>query len=104
MVKKETDNKDKKVDPKNKGAKPNTNNKPKKETKKNEIKKINYNNIVASCACGAKFETGSTLDKIRVDICSNCHPFYTGENKILDTEGRVEKFKKRSQYQKKAKA
>lgn len=56
-----------------------------------------YNKITATCACGGSFETGSTLPEIRVDICSNCHPLFTGQQKILDTEGRVERFKKRYQ-------
>ena len=45
------------------------------------------------CACGNAFEVGSTKEKIEVEICSACHPFYTGEEKVLDTAGRVEKFK-----------
>ena len=49
----------------------------------------------AKCACGAKFKVGSTLEKIEVEICSACHPFYTGNEKIVDTAGRVEKFKAR---------
>ena len=61
-----------------------------------ESSDIKYYKITATCAaCGAEFETGSTLDKIRVDVCSQCHPFFTGESRILDTEGRVEKFKKK---------
>ena len=47
------------------------------------------------CVCGNKFTTGSTLKEIKVDICSECHPFYTGKQKLVDTEGRVEKFKKK---------
>ncbi len=54
-----------------------------------------HDSIVVTCACGAEFKTGSTLEQVRVDICANCHPFFTGENKIVDTEGRVEKFKKK---------
>jgi large subunit ribosomal protein L31 len=73
------------------------------ETKKKETKKttpanksgVNYYKLNATCACGASFEMGSTLDKIRVDICSNCHPFFTGEQRIVDAEGRVDKFKKK---------
>jgi len=49
----------------------------------------------AICACGAIFEVGSTLDEINVEICSACHPFYTGNEKIMDTAGRVERFNKR---------
>ena len=56
---------------------------------------IPYFESKISCVCGAEFEAGSTQETIRVDICSNCHPFFTGENRILDSEGRVEKFKKK---------
>lgn len=48
-----------------------------------------------SCACGAEFETISTKEKIKVELCSNCHPFYTGEQKLVDSAGRVEKFNRR---------
>ncbi len=48
------------------------------------------------CACGNKFKTGSTKEKIVVEICSNCHPFYTGNEKSLDAAGRVDKFKTRA--------
>ena len=54
-----------------------------------------------SCACGAKFTVGSTMPKIDVEICSQCHPFFTGEEKLLDTGGRVERFKKRQAATKK---
>jgi len=54
-----------------------------------------YKEVEAACACGVKFMTRSTSDKLHVDICSECHPFYTGTQKIMDTEGRVEKFKKK---------
>jgi large subunit ribosomal protein L31 len=47
------------------------------------------------CACGNTFTTGATKEEIRVEICSHCHPFYTGEEKLIDTAGRVEKFKTR---------
>jgi len=49
----------------------------------------------ATCACGAVFEVGSTMDEIKNEICSQCHPFYTGNEKIMDTAGRVERFNKR---------
>lgn len=49
----------------------------------------------AKCACGAVFVVGSTMPEIAVEICSQCHPFYTGNEKVLDTAGRVEKFKQR---------
>ena len=48
------------------------------------------------CACGNTFTTGSTKSEIRVEICAKCHPFYTGEEKLIDTAGRVEKFRTRS--------
>jgi len=48
-----------------------------------------------TCACGETWTTGSTKEEIRVDICSNCHPFYTGEQRIVDTEGQVDRFYKR---------
>lgn len=51
-----------------------------------------YEKATVSCACGSQFETRSTVGDIRVEICSACHPFYTGKQKIMDTEGRVEKF------------
>ena len=54
-----------------------------------------YKKTVIKCVCGNEIETGSVLDNITVEICSNCHPFYTGQQKILDSEGRVERFKKR---------
>ncbi|MBI5306366.1 50S ribosomal protein L31 [Candidatus Wolfebacteria bacterium] len=47
------------------------------------------------CACGAKFAIGSTQPEIQIEICSQCHPFYTGKGKLIDTAGRVEKFKAR---------
>lgn len=55
-----------------------------------------YNTIKVVCACGNTFETGSTLDKeLHVEICSACHPFYTGKQKIVDTAGRVGKFQQK---------
>jgi large subunit ribosomal protein L31 len=48
-----------------------------------------------TCACGATFTTGSTLPQISVEVCSNCHPLYTGQQKFLDTAGRVDKFNQR---------
>ncbi len=49
-----------------------------------------------TCACGNKFVVGSTKEKIDVEICSACHPFYTGADKVIDTAGRVERFKTRA--------
>ena len=50
---------------------------------------------VLCTGCGNTFETGSTVSEIRVNVCSACHPFYTGKQKIMDTEGRVDRFKKK---------
>lgn len=56
-----------------------------------------YHMVKVVCACGSEFETHSTHagDIIRVDICNKCHPFYTGKRKIVDSSGRVDKFKKK---------
>jgi len=54
-----------------------------------------YDTVVVTCACGNSFETKSTKSEIRVEICSACHPFFTGKQKIIDTAGRVEKFQKK---------
>lgn len=54
-----------------------------------------YKPTVITCACGNEIETGSTKDNIRVEICSNCHPFYTGTQKLVDSGGRVDRFKRR---------
>lgn len=53
------------------------------------------NAITIRCACGNSFESSSTSPELRVTICSNCHPFYTGAQKFLDTAGRIEKFQKK---------
>ncbi len=55
-----------------------------------------YHDAQVSCACGARFTVGSTAERLSVEICSACHPFYTGVEKIVDTAGRVEKFRARS--------
>lgn len=54
-----------------------------------------YSDAKVTCACGNSFITGSTKQLIRVEICSKCHPFFTGEQRIMDTAGRVERFKRR---------
>ena len=54
-----------------------------------------YGTAIVRCACGATFETGSTKPELRVEICSQCHPFFTGKQKLVDTGGRVDKFKKK---------
>ena len=56
----------------------------------------NYQDITATCGCGNVIQTRSTLkEDIRIDVCSECHPFYTGKQKIVDTGGRVDRFKRR---------
>ncbi len=55
----------------------------------------NYTDTTIKCACGNVIETGSTKENITVEICSKCHPFFTGKQKLVDTGGRVEKFRKR---------
>lgn len=57
----------------------------------------------ATCACGAVFLVGSTMPEIKMEICSQCHPFYTGNEKIMDTAGRVDRFNKRRAASAKAK-
>lgn len=54
-----------------------------------------YPEAKVTCACGAQFTTGSTMPQISVEICSNCHPLYTGQQKFVDTAGRVDKFNQR---------
>ena len=54
-----------------------------------------YFMTTASCACGNEFETGSTVENIKVEICSACHPFFTGKQRLVDSAGRVEKFQKK---------
>ncbi len=54
-----------------------------------------YYETTAVCACGATYPIGSTKEKIHIDICSACHPLFTGKQKLLDIEGRVQKFKKK---------
>ena len=54
-----------------------------------------YQQTTVKCACGAEFKTGSTKQDMRVDICSNCHPFFTGKQKLVDTGGRVDRFNRR---------
>lgn len=54
-----------------------------------------YGEAVIKCACGETFTTGSTKKSLHVEICSKCHPFFTGKQKLVDTGGRVDKFKKK---------
>lgn len=62
---------------------------------KSDIHPKYFPNAEVVCACGNTFTVGSTKEKIRVEICSACHPFYTGNEKVIDTAGRVERFKAR---------
>ena len=54
-----------------------------------------YKKTVVKCACGETFESGSTKETLHVEICSKCHPFFTGKQKLVDTSGRVDRFKKK---------
>jgi large subunit ribosomal protein L31 len=54
-----------------------------------------YNELTITCSCGAKYPTRSTTDAIKVEICANCHPFFTGKQKLIDTAGRVERFRRK---------
>ncbi|MDE2001447.1 MAG: 50S ribosomal protein L31 [Patescibacteria group bacterium] len=62
---------------------------------KQDIHPTYYPKAKVTCACGAVFEVGSTKPELQVEICSNCHPFFTGKEKLIDTAGKVEKFKAR---------
>ena len=55
----------------------------------------NYVETKVTCSCGASFDTRSTVNELKIDICSACHPFYTGTMKFIDSAGRVEKFQKK---------
>jgi len=54
-----------------------------------------YHEVTITCACGATYPTRSTRKKISVEICANCHPFFTGKQKLVDTAGRVERFRRK---------
>jgi large subunit ribosomal protein L31 len=62
---------------------------------KDKIHPKYYDNAKVTCLCGNTFTIGSTKQEIRVEVCGKCHPFYTGEQRIVDSMGRVERFKKR---------
>jgi len=62
---------------------------------KKDIHPKYYHNATVKCACGNTFKIGSTREYIETEVCSKCHPFYTGKDKLVDTAGRVEKFKER---------
>ena len=63
-----------------------------------------HKEVTVRCACGNEFITSSTVESIQVDICSKCHPFYTGKQKFIDTEGRIDKFNKKRELAKTHKA
>ncbi len=54
-----------------------------------------YHKTTVRCACGSEFETGSTVEDINIEICSQCHPFFTGKQKLVDSAGRIERFKQK---------
>ncbi len=54
-----------------------------------------YHEVTAACACGNEFKTRSTATRIKTEICAKCHPFFTGKQKLIDTAGRVEKYRRR---------
>ena len=54
-----------------------------------------YHKTIVHCACGNEFETGSTQEEIRVEICSKCHPFFTGKQKLVDSAGKIERFRRK---------
>ena len=54
-----------------------------------------FYNATVTCSCGHTFQTGATKPTLRVEICSKCHPFYTGQQRIVDTQGRIERFNRR---------
>tara|TARA_B100000749_G_C18224911_1_gene381804 strand:+ start:449 stop:652 length:204 start_codon:yes stop_codon:yes gene_type:complete len=62
---------------------------------KSKIHPKYYHNAEVTCSCGQKFTTGATKQELKVEICSKCHPFFTGEQRIVDTEGRVERLRRR---------
>lgn len=64
---------------------------------KSDIHPPYFNTATFSCSCGNTWTGGATVPEINVEICSNCHPFYTGKSKLIDTRGRIEKFTKRTQ-------
>jgi large subunit ribosomal protein L31 len=58
-----------------------------------------FHTATVSCSCGNTFQTGATQTELKVEICSKCHPFYTGEQRIVDTQGRVERMRRRYNLQ-----
>lgn len=62
---------------------------------KSDIHPPYYDKVTVSCACGNSFVTGATVETLAVEICARCHPFYTGKQKLIDTAGRVDRFRQR---------
>lgn len=62
---------------------------------KADIHPTYHSDAKVTCVCGNEFTTGSVMQELRVDICSACHPFYTGKQKLIDSEGRIERFRKK---------
>jgi len=62
---------------------------------KQEIHPKYYNSATVTCSCGNSFTTGATKSELKVEVCSNCHPFFTGEQRMVDSEGRVERLRRR---------
>ena len=62
---------------------------------KKDIHPQYYNSATVTCSCGNTFLTGATKPALRVEICSRCHPFYTGQQRVVDTEGRIERLRRR---------
>lgn len=54
-----------------------------------------YKQVKVTCTCGAEWTVGTTKKELKLDVCSSCHPFFTGKQKVIDTEGRIERFKRR---------
>lgn len=71
-----------------------------RKTMKKDIHPKYFENATVTCACGNTFKVGMTKESLKVEICSKCHPFYTGKKKIVDTMGRVEKFRKKMEKRK----
>jgi large subunit ribosomal protein L31 len=70
-------------------------------TMKEKIHPKYFPDATVTCSCGNSFTTGSTRQTLRVELCNKCHPFFTGEQKIIDTAGRVERFNKKYKREKK---
>jgi len=68
---------------------------------KTEIHPEYFMDAVVKCACGTEYKIPGATKEIHIEVCSNCHPFFTGNDRIMDTEGRVEKFRKRFKLEKK---